>query len=274
MPSANGHTCIIIIIMITIMIMIMIIIIIMMIIIIIIVIVVIIIDIISIIISRRPCKGPGIDSFNADSDVPTTIKRKTALLCIIRYAEQTLYTHTPPHKHIQCAQAYMPHKPAHSDCIAICGPQPSITHYRCSYKNIASHQRRSVSHELGQQAPSPCGSWVILHSRYLLQIELQGTPPCQCDTHAYMHSTCQTIIISISRQWTKAGCMTGLVQTVTFLYQVQVHACAYTHGQKAYVNILTSTHTHDIQYRSHTIPNNRAVLLLCINRHPCYAVEG
>ena len=176
-PSANGHTCIIIMI-------------------IVVVVVVIIMDIMSIIMSRRPCKGPGIDSFNADSDVPSTIKRKTALLCIIRYAEQTLYTHTLSHEHIQCAQADMPHKPAHSDCIAICGPQPSITHYRCSYKNTASHQQCSVSHALGQQAPSPCGSWVILHSRYMLQIELQGTPPCQCDTHAYMHSTCQTININ------------------------------------------------------------------------------
>ena len=199
-PSANGHTRIIIIIMITIMITIMIvimIIIIIIIIIIVVVVVVIIIDIMSFM-SRRPWKGPGIDSFNADSDVPTTIKRKTALLCIIRYTEQTLYTHTLSHEHIQCAQADMPHKPAHHDCIAICGPQPSITHYRCTYKNTASHQQCSVSHALCQQAPSPCGSWVIQHSRYMLQIELQGTPPYQCDMHAYMHSTCQTIIYNIN----------------------------------------------------------------------------
>ena len=36
---------------------------------------------------------------------------------------------------------------------------------------------------LDLRAPSPSDRKVIQHSRYMLQIALQGTPPCQCDTH-------------------------------------------------------------------------------------------
>ena len=38
---------------------------------------------------------------------------------------------------------------------------------------------------LGKQAPSPCSRWVIQHSRCMMQIALQGTPPCTMYRYAY-----------------------------------------------------------------------------------------
>ena len=94
----------------------------------------------------------------------------------------TIYTHTLSHKFTQCANADMLDKPAHSNCSHVVHNRALLTQYRCSYQNTTSPQECSAA-TLCQQAPSPCSKRAIQHSRYMLQIALQGTPPCQCDTH-------------------------------------------------------------------------------------------
>ena len=97
--------------------------------------------------NSRPCMQRPRDSFNADSDAPSTSERlhicessgmhnqyiiilytpsmdpsihpSIHMLAVITLLRKSGQGHTLSHKHIhvQCAQAFMAYKPAHRDCI-------------------------------------------------------------------------------------------------------------------------------------------------------------
>ena len=143
------------------------------------------------------------ESFHADSDAPSTSKKLHICESTGMHNKHFVYTHTLSHKLTQCAQTDMLDKPAHSDCSHVVHNRALLTHYRCTYQNTMSTQECIVlSNWITMHPSSPSDRKVIQHSRYMLQIALQGTPLCQCDTHTHTHTlpVRPSCIISISRQ--------------------------------------------------------------------------
>ena len=148
----------------------------------------------------RPCIQRPRESFNADSDAPSTSTRLHTSKSSGMHNKHFIYTHTLSHKFTQCAHITMLDKPAHSDCSHVVHNRALPTQCRCSSQLSIPHsiQMYISKHNvytrvysvitLGEQASFLCVRWVIQQSRCMLLTALQGTPPCQCDTHACMHA--------------------------------------------------------------------------------------